>query len=224
MSKPTELSDMVSARGRPGVQTGEESKVADDYGRDGLGRDTDVNTEQIENRARMSMEDRDVGERPGKVQPQEQQGETKEDADEETKEPDAGDNLGEDLADDGVNAGADGAEGASNLATGLGEGAEDLAETGASTLGDLGGMAAGESALADAAAATSWIPFVGEVLGGIAAVGGLVAAGVGIYDDIKGGGLQQKADDMASSLKKSQLPSVSVAGAYSAPLASSVNV
>ena len=61
-------------------------------------------------------------------------------------------------------------------------------------------------------------------MGGIAAVGGLVAAGVGIYDDVVGGAQQAKADLMPDKLKSSQLPTANLAGSYVAPIASSVNV
>jgi hypothetical protein len=139
------------------------------------------------------------------------------------------DNLGADLtsdAQDAISAGTEGAEGAGQALSGVGDALSGAAETGASALTGAaeGGLAAGESALADAAAATSWIPFIGEVLGGIAAVGGLVTAGVGIYDDVVGGDQQKKADEMAASLKPGQLPKVSVAGAYTAPITSSVAV
>jgi hypothetical protein len=149
-------------------------------------------------------------------------GETKTSDDlEETKEGDIGD-LGEDLAEDAsdaVQAGTEAAEGASSAITGAG----DALAGAASGVGDAlaGGMAA-ESSLAEAAAATSWIPFVGEVLGGIAAVGGLVAAGVGVYEDVVGGDQQKKADEMAN--KIAQNPQIQVAGTYTAPLASSVAV
>ena len=120
-------------------------------------------------------------------------GETKEgDMGDETKEGDIGD-LGEDLAQDAgdaITAGTEGAEGAASALSGAG----DALAGAASGVGDAvaGGLAAGESALAETAAATSWIPFVGEVLGGIAAVGGLITAGVGVYDDIVGGDQQKE--------------------------------
>ena len=63
---------------------------------------------------------------------------------------------------------------------------------------------------------------LGEVLGGIAAVGGLITAGVGVYDDIVGGDQQKKADAMADSISKN--PQIQVAGTYTAPLASSVAI
>lgn len=158
----------------------------------------------------------------GRIGNEQSQGETKTSDDvEETKEGDIGD-LGEDLAQDAgdaITAGTEGAEGAASALSGAG----DALASGLSGAGDAlaGGMAA-ESSLAEAAAATSWIPFVGEVLGGIAAVGGLVAAGVGVYEDVVGGDQQKKAEDMANSIAKN--PQIQVAGTYTAPLASSVAI
>lgn len=199
-------------------------------------RETDFGGEQGEG---VEMTDRIGSNQPGRPtqRPEAQEGQ-KEDAPEtETKEEEPGDtgesggadDLGADLtsdAQDAISAGTEGAEGVGSALSGAGDALAGAAETGASALGDAaaGGLAAGESALAEAAAATSWIPFIGEILGGVAAVGGLVTAGVGVYDDIVGGDQQKKADEMASQLKPSQLPKVSVAGAYTAPIVSSVAV
>ena len=59
-------------------------------------------------------------------------------------------------------------------------------------------------------------------MGGIAAVGGLVTAGIGIYDDVKGGAQEAAADVMPT--RASNLPSANLSGSYIAPIKSSVNV
>ena len=72
--------------------------------------------------------------------------------------------------------------------------------------------AAAETALAETASLTSWIPFVGEVVGGLAAVGGLVEAGIGVVKEIQGSAEEQTADKMPSHLAPNQIPKLNVAG------------
>tara|TARA_R110000796_G_scaffold90169_5_gene193940 strand:- start:3075 stop:4220 length:1146 start_codon:yes stop_codon:yes gene_type:complete len=133
-----------------------------------------------------------------------------------------------DAASSGVTAASDAASAAAGGAADAASAAAQAAGGAASAAGDAasaalaGGGAAAESALAEVAAATSWIPFIGEIMGGVAAVGGLVTAGIGIYDDVKGGIQQGAAEAMAD--KASNLPSVDLAGSYIAPISSSVNV
>ena len=122
---------------------------------------------------------------------------------------------------------ASGLEDATSLVT---SGASDVATALASTASDAtsavtsAASAAAETALAETASLTSWIPFVGEVVGGMAAVGGLVEAGIGVYDEMRGSAQEKAANRMPTQLAPTQIPKLNVAGTYMAPVASSVNV
>ncbi len=112
-------------------------------------------------------------------------------------------------------AGEDALAGAGEAISGAAEGA-----IGAATGAIEGGVGAATEGLIDAAAATSWIPFVGEVLGGIAAASALGAAGYGLYEEIKGGAAESAAE--ASKLQIAPTPKLNVAGSFVAPQQTSV--
>ncbi len=132
--------------------------------------------------------------------------------------------VGEDLQ-----ATADGiSEGLSNAVSG---GLEDLASSGGSALdgvtgavtgGIEDGVGAGISALAEATGATSWIPFIGEVMGGVTAAAALGAAGYGLYEEIKGGDEVDQAEQ--AKLNVPQAPKLNVAGSFIAPQQTSVQI
>lgn len=112
------------------------------------------------------------------------------------------------------------ASGAADAASGLASGAADLAGAAASGASDLAsGIAGAASGLEEAAAATSWIPFVGEVMGGVAAAAALGAAGYGAYEEIKGA-IQEGAADATKIMPKPVAPA-DVAGSFIAPQQSS---
>ena len=222
-----EMSDMGEANNVP-QQEGLNRVIESD---DNIARPSNVRGDEPSTEGSGDIEMSERGIRPGRERtPEESEaGETAQETSEatgETAEETAGD-LGDAVSDatqaaegavsDAVESGASALSGAGDAlagaATGVGDAASALA---------TGGAEAAESALAEAAAATSWIPFVGEVLGGIAAVGGLVTAGVGVYDDIVGGEQEKKAEAMAT--KAAPVPGVNVAGGYIAPLSSSVQV
>ena len=218
----TELQDMVEVGGRQGATTGIESAEADAYANEGLRGTRSTNVSQIDDQRRMRMEDVDAPEEPGQVRPR--------------ARANNADDLGEDLADDAADVEQSGgslAEGAGDIAQGAGDalsaGAEGVSEAisggaeaaeGAATAG-IEGAASG---LAEAAAATSWIPFVGEILGAAAAATGLAAAGYGVYEEIAGGAKEAAAEKIPGQLTKQQLPSANLAGGYIAPVRSSVAV
>ena len=166
----------------------------------------------------MRMEDVDAPEPPGQVRPSARNSNA--------------DDLGEDLADDAADVEQSGgslAEGAGDVAQGVGdaisagaEGASDAIAGGAEAAEGAAGAAA--EGLAEAAAATSWIPFVGEILGAAAAATGLAAAGYGVYEEIAGGAKEAAAEKIPGTLNRNQLPSANLAGGYIAPVASSVAV
>lgn len=195
---------------------------------DNVARPTNVTGEPTSTEGAGDIELSERGMRPGQDRPTTETtegteaGETAGETAEETT-GDLGDALGdatqaaEGAVSDAVESGASALSGAGDALAGAATGIGDAADAAIT-----GGAEAAESALAEAAAATSWIPFVGEVLGGIAAVGGLVTAGVGVYDDIVGGDAEKKAEQMAT--KAAPQPGVNVAGGYIAPLASSVSV
>tara|TARA_R110000824_G_scaffold204549_3_gene389316 strand:+ start:1959 stop:3080 length:1122 start_codon:yes stop_codon:yes gene_type:complete len=155
----------------------------------------------------------------------------------ETKTGDAGDVVSSDAADlgadisadaaDAAQAGASAASGAADVASAAGSTLTNVTSAAASAASDgvdalLTSSSAAETALTEIASSTSWIPFVGEIMGGIAAVGGLVTAGIGIYDDVKGGAQEAAADLMPT--RAPNLPSANLSGSYIAPIQSSVNV
>ena len=218
-----EMQRMTDVGGRTGTNPGA-TEEAERYDREGLGNErmTDEQMSNINERAGMRANDIDAPERPGQVR-----GNGVEDQDS-LGSNSRGDNLGEDLAEDAGDveeSGASLAEGAGDVASGIGSGIE--AAAGAASDAVAGGVAAAEgvaSGLAEAAAATSWIPFLGEVLAGAAGIAGLASAGVGVYEEIAGGSQESQAEKIPAQLSRSQLPSASVAGGYIAPLQSSVQV
>lgn len=109
-------------------------------------------------------------------------------------------------------------QGLSNAISSASSGVEDLTSGLSSGLEE--GLSTGISALSDATAATSWIPFVGEVLGGVTAAAALGAAGYGLYEEIVGGDQEQKAEDTI--VKPQAVPKLNVAGAFIAPQQTSV--
>ena len=222
----TELQEMTQVGGREGFQP-RGAEEAERYESEGLGNET-MTEEQLNNineRTGMRANDVDAPEEPGQVRPR---GNQVEDQDELGENTGDADNLGADLASDAADAetaGADLASGASDALAGIGSGVE--AASGAATAAAEGAAAAAEGVaggLAEAAAATSWIPFVGEILGAAAGVAGLAAAGVGVYDEIAGSGQESQAEKIPAKLNPSQLPGSSVAGAYVAPLKSSIQM
>ena len=73
----------------------------------------------------------------------------------------------------------------------------------------------------ETAEVTSWIPVAGEVLGGLASLGGLIAAGVGLYDEVVGENQESEAEKTSTSFQK---PAINVAGTFIAPQQRSVSV
>ncbi len=151
----------------------------------------------------------------------------------ETKEADMGDLGGdvEGVAGDAENAlssavsgASDAAEAASSAASSAASaaasGASDLAGAAASGASDLAsGLSGAASGLEEAAAATSWIPFVGEIMGGVAAAAALGAAGYGAYEEIKGA-IQEGQAEGTKIMPKPVAPA-DVAGSFIAPQQSS---
>lgn len=225
----SELQEMTQVGGREGFQP-RGAEEAERYENEGLGNETmtDEQMSNINERAGMRANDIDAPERPGQVRPR---GNEVEDQDDLGENRPSSDNLGEDLAEDAgdaEDAGADLASGAADALSGIGSGVE-AASGAAAAAGEAvsGGVAAAEgvaSGLAEAAAATSWIPFLGEILGAAAGVAGLASAGVGVYEEIAGGAQESQAEKIPAQLKRSQLPPASVAGSYVAPLQSSVQM
>ena len=109
------------------------------------------------------------------------------------------------------------AEGASGLAESAISGASDLAGSAAAGIGE--GLSGAASGLAEAAGATSWIPFVGEVVGGVAALAALGAAGYGAYEEIKGA-IDEGSAEAQKVVPKPVAPA-DVAGSFIAPQQSS---
>lgn len=227
----TELTRMVDVGGRTGTNPGENSAVADQYEQEGLGNETMTSEQASANieRSNMRGNDIDAPEEPGQAR-----GSSIEDQDPlgENTGRSGADNLGEDLAEDAGDAeeaGASLASGASDALAGVGSGIEAATGAVASGASDAAAAAAAGAegvagGLAEAAAATSWLPFIGEILGAAAGVAGIAAAGVGVYEEIKGGAEEGAADKIPAKLDPSQLPKSSVAGGYIAPLQSSVQL
>lgn len=225
-SAGTELQSMTQVGGRSGFQPNG-AEEAERYESEGLGNETmtDEQMSNINERAGMRANDIDAPEEPGQVRPR---GNAVEDQDALGENRPSSDNLGEDLAEDAgdaEDAGADLASGAGDALSGIGSGVE---AAGAAASGAAEGIAAGAegvaSGLAEAAAATSWVPFLGEILGAAAGVAGLVGAGVGVYEEVAGGVQEGEAEKIPGQLNRSQLPPSSVAGGYIAPLQSSVQM
>lgn len=150
--------------------------------------------------------------------------------------------VGESIGQEASNAGnaiSDAVSGAEQTASeaisGAGEalsGAGDAVSSGISALssgaGDLtgegieGAIGTASGELAELAGATSWIPFVGEVFGGLAAIGGLATAGYGLYEEIKGGDDESKAEQQK--IQPRAVPKLNVAGSFIAPQQTSVEM
>ena len=84
------------------------------------------------------------------------------------------------------------------------------------------GLIGGAEDLEDAAAATSWLGFLGipEILAGLGAVAGVAAAGVGIADAVKSGDVNAKAGAMATQAPKTGFQA---AGTFVVPTQDSVS-
>ena len=185
----TELSDMVSVGGRPGATTGIESAEADAYGEEGLsGVRGSANVEQIENQARMRMEDVDAPEPAGQVKsPTEPRGVRNTDG--VAPEDDGGDSPSDSMG------GGESKEGdmGDDAEAGIGEDVgEDVGATAAEEGALQGGVAADE-AIGTALDATGVGAILGvpmQILGGLAELfGGYEAAkGVGEWfnEDVLG--------------------------------------
>ena len=117
------------------------------------------------------------------------------------------------------------ADGVSDAVDALTSGASDAAGALAGVLGETtaeGAAAAGISALATATGATAWIPFVGEVMGGITTAAALGAAGYGLYEEITGGDAVNQAEN--SKLNIPAPPKLNVGGSFIAPQQTSVEI
>lgn len=145
---------------------------------------------------------------------------------------DAGDDVGSDItqlrlsAKSGVDLNT-----VTNDVTDLDQVASNATEVGGSlgdavgaTEGGLGALDATAAGFGEAAAATSWLAWLGvpEILGAIGAVAGVVSAGVGIADAVKGGDAatlaQQQGDAALQKVGVTQ-----VAGSYAVPTQDSLN-
>lgn len=119
------------------------------------------------------------------------------------------------------------ADGLSEAVSNITSDAGDLLSSGGSALDGVSGalsegVGAGISALSEATAATSWIPFVGEVMAGVTAATALGAAGYGLYEEIAGGDQLDAAED--AKLNVPPPPKLNVSGSFIAPQQTSVNV
>ena len=131
-------------------------------------------------------------------------------------------NVGTDVADDAA-AGAKKAAG-----NALGDLGESVAKkVGVDVLEDAGKVG-GDAVLDAAAAAFSWVPFVGEILTGAAAVVGIGTAIAGGIDTIKAGAAE-KADELAgetataaATAARPETSQLNYAGGYVAPAVSSI--
>tara|TARA_R110000751_G_scaffold20689_4_gene60319 strand:+ start:722 stop:1873 length:1152 start_codon:yes stop_codon:yes gene_type:complete len=135
-------------------------------------------------------------------------------------------NVGSDVADD---AAAAAKKAAGNALGDLGDSvAKNLGTDALETAGKVAGQAAGDAVLDAAAAAFSWVPFVGEVLTGAAAIVGIGTAIAGGIDTIKAGAAEkadEAAGDAATAVAQAARPTTSqlnYAGGYVAPAVSSI--
>ena len=116
-------------------------------------------------------------------------------------------------------------------------GSNQILPTDSTATADAGGDAAAEATteattevgidsaavgLEEGAAATSWLAFLGipEILAAAGAVAGIVSAGIGISDAVKGGDITAKAQAMPTTVKPSGF---SVAGTYVVPTQDSLS-
>ena len=131
-------------------------------------------------------------------------------------------NVGTDVADDAATAAKKAAGNA------LGDLGESVAKkVGINVLEDAGKVG-GDAVLDAAAAAFSWVPFVGEVLTGAAAIVGIGTAIAGGIDTIKAGATE-KADEVAgetataaATAARPTTSQLNYAGGYVAPAVSSI--
>lgn len=87
----------------------------------------------------------------------------------------------------------------------------------------VGAVTAEEDGIVDVAAATSWIPIIGEIMAGAAAVAGIAVGVDGLVEAAQGGSMVKKAEAMPDAAP--QKPSaVNVAGTYVTPTRSSLSV
>lgn len=105
---------------------------------------------------------------------------------------------------------------------GVAEAGEETADVGGEIAGEAGAEVAAEG-LGEAAAATSWIPFVGEILAGAAAATGIGAGVAGLVEEGQGGDEEKKAEAMPNNTPKAP-PALNIAGSYVVPTRSSLLV
>lgn len=231
-----EMYEVSRSTGRAGARTGVETEGADDYAERGLTNDlTDVNPQQQFERRRMVMEDRDAEGRPGQPKNQGDQEGQKEDAPEtESKEDDAfdeGEGGGESTTGDAVGSEGSGeiTTGGNQAGTGMGEAVDEsetaLTRTAEGGAEDLAEMGAVDTGLDEAAAATSWIPFIGEILGGAAAIASLGTAIAGGVEAIEAGNkedqVQKQGVAAVAAVRQQAQTAQNVAGGYVAPTVTS---
>ena len=201
-SGDTELSEMRPVGGRQGVQVDDDTMGV----RGDNARFTEETMNEGAERRGMGQEDIDAPEAPGQVKP-----ESKVDIDDdETK------------AGDGSEDADAGAEEAGEAGT---EAGETVGETAGEVAGDAAEVAGAEGAaegLETAAAATSWLAWLGipELLAAGGAIAGAVGAGIGIADAVKGGNEESKAQAMPTTQPDK---GIQVAGTYVVPTMDSLS-
>ena len=97
------------------------------------------------------------------------------------------------------------------------------AENAVKNVTKVGAIGAEEDGLADAAAATSWIPIIGEIMAGAAAVAGVAVGVDGLVEAAQGGSMVKKAEAMPDAAPQKS-SAVNVAGTYVTPTRSSLSV
>ena len=118
--------------------------------------------------------------------------------------------------------------GGDDIVSGLGSGAENVASKVGLDVAEDAGKAGIDSVLDAAAAAFSWVPFVGEVLTGAAAVAGIATAIVGGVDTIRDAAneasveAQAKAGIASAVAARPVTQAENYAGGFVAPSASSI--
>ena len=205
-SQPTEMSEMQQVGGRSGVQVDDNSMGL----RGNNQRFTEETMQEGAERRGMAQEDTDATEPPGQAKPNTTS------IDDETK-------LN---VDDGEETkGGDSASGDADEAGDATGDAVEAGETGGEIAGDVGVEAGAEAAaggLEEAAAATSWLAWLGipEILGAAGAISGAVGAGIGIADAVKGGNQETKAEGMPTTAPQT---GIGVAGTYVVPTQDSLS-
>lgn len=99
---------------------------------------------------------------------------------------------------------------------------DNVVNTAANDGTKLLGAAADDEVIDDVAAATSWIPIVGEIFAGAAAAAGIGVGIAGIVEEAQGGDAEKKAENMTDTAPKAA--AVNVAGTYVTPTRSSLMV